>query len=176
MFCKQSRGWWFGTPSCPLPSLNSFRPSVACLCLDNLSINVSDNGLSLGKRQAIIWTNAGMLIRPWGTNFSEILIEEIHIFSFKKMHLKMTSGKWWPICLGPNVLTMSTRSMREVYTQTPDTIKWSPLTVVKSFALTWTKTCKSWDHHRGTGNSAAGPWVISSMLRAPARRCKQDAH
>ena len=64
----------------------------------------SDNGLSPGRRQAIIWTNAGILfIGPLGTNFSEILIE-IHTFSFKKMHLKMSSGKWWPFCLGLNVL------------------------------------------------------------------------
>ena len=36
----------------------------------------SDNGLSPGRRQAIIWTNAGiLLIWTLGTNFSEILIE-----------------------------------------------------------------------------------------------------
>ena len=53
----------------------------------------SDNGLSPGRRQAIIWTNAGIsLIRPLRTNFSEILIE-IHVFSFKKMRLKMSSAK-----------------------------------------------------------------------------------
>ena len=53
-----------------------------------------DNGLSPGRRQAIIWTNAEiLLIGPLGTNFSEILIE-IDIFSFKKMHLKMASAKW----------------------------------------------------------------------------------
>ena len=41
-----------------------------------LSIIGSDNGLSPGRRQAIIWTNAGiLLIEPLGTNFSEILIE-----------------------------------------------------------------------------------------------------
>ena len=69
-----------------------------------LSIIGSDNGLSPGRRQAIIWTNAGiLLIGPLGTNFSEILTE-IHTFSFKKMHLKMSSGKWWPFCLGLNVL------------------------------------------------------------------------
>ena len=35
----------------------------------------SDNGLSPGRRQAIIWTNAGiLLIGPLGTNFIEILI------------------------------------------------------------------------------------------------------
>ena len=45
----------------------------------------------------IIWTNAGilLLIRILGTNFIEIFIK-IHIFSFKKMHLKMSSGKCRP--------------------------------------------------------------------------------
>ena len=36
-------------------------------------------------------------------NFSEILIE-IQIFSFKKMHLKVSSAKSLPFCLGLNVL------------------------------------------------------------------------
>ena len=63
-----------------------------------------DNGLSPGRRQAIIWTNAGiLLIGPLGTNLSEIL-SEIHTFSMKKVHLKMSSGKWRPFCLGLNVL------------------------------------------------------------------------
>ena len=36
----------------------------------------SDNGLSPGRRQAIIWTNDGLLLDgPLGTNFSEISIE-----------------------------------------------------------------------------------------------------
>ena len=75
------------------------------ICVDNLTINGSDNGLSPGRRQAIIWTNAGILVTgPLGTNFSEISIA-ILIFSFKKMHLKMSSGKCWPCCLGLNVLT-----------------------------------------------------------------------
>ena len=54
--------------------------------------------------QAIIWTNVGiLLIGPLETNFSEILIK-IYIFSFKKMHLEMSFGNWWPFCLGLNVL------------------------------------------------------------------------
>ena len=40
-----------------------------------------------------------MLIEPLGTNFSEILIK-ILTFSFKKMHLKMSSAKWRLIGLG----------------------------------------------------------------------------
>ena len=71
----------------------------------NLTIIGSDNGLSPGRRQAIAWTNVGiLLIRPLGTKFSEMLIE-IHTFSFKKIHLKMSSGKWRPFCLGLNVLS-----------------------------------------------------------------------
>ena len=54
----------------------------------NLIIIGSDNGLSPDRRQAIIGTNAGiLLIGPLGTNFSEPLIE-IDIFSFKKMFLE----------------------------------------------------------------------------------------
>ena len=73
---------------------------VTHICVSELTIIGSDNGLSPGRRQAIIWNNAGMLlIGPLGTNFSKILIE-IHIFSFKKMHLKMAAAKWRPFCLG----------------------------------------------------------------------------
>ena len=68
-----------------------------------LTIIGSNNGLSPGRRQAIIWTNAGiLLIEPLGTNFSEILVG-IQIFTFKKMRLKMSSAKWRPFCLGLNV-------------------------------------------------------------------------
>ena len=74
------------------------------ICVSKLTIIASDNGLSPGRRQAIIRNNAGILsIGLLGTNFSEILIE-IHKFSFKKMRLKVSSAKWWPCCLGLNVL------------------------------------------------------------------------
>ena len=44
--------------------------------VNKLTIIGSDNGLSPERRQAIIWTNAGiLLIGPLGTNFGEILIE-----------------------------------------------------------------------------------------------------
>ena len=69
---------------------------VTHICVGKLTFIGSDNGLSPGRRQAIIWTNAGiLLIRPLGTNFSEILIG-IQTFSFKKMHLKISSAKWRP--------------------------------------------------------------------------------
>ena len=53
---------------------------VTHICVSKQTIIGSDNGLSPGGRQAIIWTDAGiLLIWPLGTNFSEILIE-IHAF------------------------------------------------------------------------------------------------
>ena len=78
---------------------------VTHMCVSNISIIGSDNGLSPGRRWAIIWTNAViLLIEPLATSFSEILIR-IHTFSFRKIHLKMSSGKWRPCCLGLNVLS-----------------------------------------------------------------------
>ena len=73
-------------------------------CFGNLTIIGSDNGLSPGRYQAIIWTNAGiLLIGSLGTNFGEIFTEII-TFSFKKMYLKVSPAKWRPFCLGLNVL------------------------------------------------------------------------
>ena len=70
----------------------------------NLTIIGSNNGLSHGRRLAIIWKNVGiLLIGPLETNFHEILIE-IHTFSFRKIYFKMSQGKWRPFCLGLNVL------------------------------------------------------------------------
>ena len=66
------------------------------ICVGKLTTIGSDNGLSPGRRQAIIWTNAGIfLIEPLETNLSEILIK-IQTISFKKMHLKMSSAEWRP--------------------------------------------------------------------------------
>ena len=74
-------------------------------CVCKSTIIGSDNGLLPDGHQAIIWTNAGiLLIGPLGTNFTKFLIE-INTFSFKKMHLKMSSGKWRRFCLGLNVLS-----------------------------------------------------------------------
>ena len=79
---------------------------VTHICVSKLTTIGSDNGLSPGWRQAIIWTNAGiLLIGTLRTNFSEIVCE-IHTFSFTKMHFKMSFGTWQPFCLGLNVLTL----------------------------------------------------------------------
>ena len=95
---------WAPIPVTP-PARLTHWGRVTHICVSKLVIIGSDNGLAPGRRQAIIWTYAGiLLIGPLGTNFSEILIE-IHTFSFKKMRFKLSSGKWRPFCLGLNVLT-----------------------------------------------------------------------
>ena len=53
---------------------------VTHICVGNLTIIGSDNGLSPGRRQAIIWTNAA------------ILLIEIQTFSFMKIHLEISSA------------------------------------------------------------------------------------
>ena len=88
-------------------------------CVNDLTSIGSDNGLSPGRRQAIIRTNAGiLLIRPLGTNFSEFLVE-ILIFSFKRMRLKVSSAKKRPFCLGLNeLMSHSSRKMKQEHVST----------------------------------------------------------
>ena len=77
------------------------------ICVSKITIIGLDNDLSPGRRHAIIWTNARILfIGPLGTNHCQSVIG-IQTFSFKKMHLKLSSAKWRPFCLGLNVLTKS---------------------------------------------------------------------
>ena len=84
------------------------------ICVSRLTIICSDNGLSPGRRQAIIWTNAGtMLIGPFATNYNESLIE-IYTFSFRKMHVKMLFGKCRPFRFGLNVLTIFIKCLSSV--------------------------------------------------------------
>ena len=99
---------------------------VTHICVGKLTIIGSDNGLSPGMCQANIRTNAEiLLIGPLRTNYSEISIE-IHTFSFKKMHLKISSGKWRPFCLGLNVLTLQ---------QFQSTWDWYLVLIVNTYAL-----------------------------------------
>ena len=133
------------------------------ICVSKLTIVGSDNGLSPGRRQAIIWTNAGiLLIGPLGTNFSEILIK-IHIFSLTKMHLKMLSTKWRPFCLGLNVLNI-------LHSSTERNCR--PLHHVRTNTLP--KTTPSWHEHTHTHThtlsypttytSSKGMQLISAMI------------
>ena len=124
-FCEHSNANHFSTYICCCPTLFLYCSEISeshsefskwqapklthwgrvtYICVGKLTIIGSDNGFSPDRRQAIIWTNDGiLLIVPFGTAFCEILIE-IHTLSVKKMQLKMSSGKWRTFCLGLNVL------------------------------------------------------------------------
>ena len=94
-------------PGSCITSMLTHWGQVTHKCVSRLTTIGSDNALSPDRRQAIIWTNAAiLLIGPLGANFSEILIG-IDTFSFKNMHLKISSGKRRPFCLGRNVLSHS---------------------------------------------------------------------
>ena len=102
------------------------------ICVSKLTIIDSDNGLSPDRRQAIIWTNARtLLLRPLGTNFSEILIEVL-IFSFSKMRLKVSSVKWQPFCLSLNVLTTLWKNLVDQRTTWPLNSYCSPYNVIST--------------------------------------------
>ena len=74
------------------------------MCVSKLTIISSDVGLSTSRCQAISWTNVRILwIRTLEKYFSEIL-SKIHTFSITKMHLKMSSAKWWQFWFGLNVV------------------------------------------------------------------------
>ena len=126
---------------------------VTHICVSKLSIIGSDNGLSPGRRQAIIWNNAGiLLIRTLGTNSNEIL-REIHTFSFKKMHLKMSSAKMSAMLSLPQWVKLSCGDLSNM-----NVIFYSVFMVLKKNVRTQ-KICfvnSTLDPHHGSSNLANG--------------------
>ena len=78
------------------------------MIVSKLTIIGSDNGLSPGRRQAIIWTNEYWNIVNWALrNKRQWSLNRNGYIFVKNMHLKTSSGKWRPICLSLNVLNQS---------------------------------------------------------------------
>ena len=71
---------------------------MTLICVNRLNIIGAGNGLSPGRRQINIWTNAGILLNR---NFSEIF-SETRTFSRKSI---------WKFCLGLNVLNRCNHAM-----------------------------------------------------------------
>ena len=73
------------------------------ICVGKLTIIDSDNGLSTGRSQAIIWTKAGiLLIGPLGIYFNEILIgvkENAFENAFENVVCEMASILSRPQCV-----------------------------------------------------------------------------
>ena len=83
--------------------ISSYCAAYIYASVNRVSV-VSDSGLSPIRRQAINLTNSELLqIGPLGTKLCKLLIGT-QTFPFKKIHLKTSSVKWRPFCLGPNVL------------------------------------------------------------------------
>ena len=132
---------------------------VTHICVSKLAIIDSDNGLSPGRCQAVIWPNAGiLLIGPLGTKFNEISIE-IHIFSFTKIHLKLSSGKWRPFCLGLNVLRLSLGHGA-----------WPPIVCRHPFVIGWS-TYRFGIASVSMYNGLSWPVGISTHLQRPLTVC-----
>ena len=92
-------------PFCCVLNVLTHWGRVTHICISKLTIIGSDYGLLPWRPQAIIWTNAGiLLIGPLGANFSGNLIE-ILTFSYTKVRLKVSSAKCRPFCFVLNVLS-----------------------------------------------------------------------
>ena len=74
---------------------------VTQICVTKLTIIGSDNSLSPWRRRPIVWTNAGILLDPM--NKLQWHFNRNSNTWLKKMHLKMSSEKCRPLCLGLNV-------------------------------------------------------------------------
>ena len=72
--------------------------------VSEVTIIGSDNCLSPGRRQAIIWNNAENIITCTIRNKLQRTLNRNWYFSFKKIQLKMESGKWRPLCVDLNGL------------------------------------------------------------------------
>ena len=140
------------------------------ICVSKLTIIGSDNGLSPDRRQAIIRTNAGiLLIGPLGINSSEILIE-ILTFSFKKMRLKVSSAKRRPFCLGLNVLIHWGRDKRIVILQTTSKMFEFRLNFHnwRLVSLAWRRQAITWT------NDDTFQWCIEASSGPSVKRLSSD--
>ena len=80
---------------------------VTHICVSNVTIIDSDNGLAPGRGQAIIWTDARiLLIRTWGTNFSEILRSQNSYIFIQENLLENVVCKMAYISSGPHCIRL----------------------------------------------------------------------
>ena len=101
---------------------------VKHICVSELIIIGSDNGLSPVRHQAIIWTNEGiLLVKALGTKFSEILKRNSYIFIQENAY-KMLSVQWRYFCPGLNVLKKIQLML---------SAKWQPFCLCPSGLASW---------------------------------------
>ena len=87
------------------PLITHWGP-VTQICVGKLTSIGSDNGLSPGRCQTIIWTNAGIV--NWTLRSKlQLDCDEIQTFSLTRIRLRMSSAKWRPIGLSRNVVILT---------------------------------------------------------------------
>ena len=67
---------------------------------------------------------------------------KLNSFSFKKMHLKISSEKWWPFCLGLNVIKATIMTLLIA-------VDWETGQVISQATFTWLKRTNTlrWRHN-----------------------------
>ena len=118
---------------------------VTHICVSKLTIIVSDNGLSPDRSQAIIWTNAGiLLIGPLGTNFSEILNRNSNIFiqenAFENVVCETAAILSWPQCVNSSILKFQSRTqfidLSTMHHGTANRTAFIPLNLLQCYFIT----------------------------------------
>ena len=113
---------------------------VTHICISKQTIFGSDNGLSPCRRQAIIWTNTGiLLIGTLGTKLSEILCRGLNVlttfssaFPWIKITLFLFKFHWilWPMLQLKKLCA-----------------KWQPFFQASVFSVIWVPKQKYWFSH-----------------------------
>ena len=135
------------------------------LCVNKLTIFGSDNGLSSGRHQAIIWTNAGILsIGPprnklqWNLNLnSYIFIKENSFWN--------VVWKWRPFCLGLNELT---ENVPNIYLIIQSKSNQLSVILINFWYITMTSYWVSWRL-----KSPASPWFVQLLVHAQIKEKHQ---
>ena len=112
------------------PAIETHWGRVIHICVSKLTIIGSDNGLSPGRRETIIWFNVEIFNWTIRNKCSQIVVE-IYTFLFQKMYLKMSSAKSGPFCLSLKVF-MDVTNCKST-----------------GFALKSTSPCMAWWLHNG---------------------------
>ena len=125
------------------------------ICVRKLTIIGSDDGLWPGRRLAIIWTNAGiLLIGPLGTNLSKILIVS-YTFSFKQ-----GKSEGFDSCDRPSNLKLD--SNRQFFRPCDREIWWMTLQNNRAPLLCYFKLCASFPTHWWIQTSSCSPETLNS--------------
>ena len=82
-----------------------FQMELMLICINDIGHHDSDNSLLPIWYQAIIWTNAGLLLIGLNRIYFNDILFVILMYSFKKIHFKMSMAAIlsWPQCVRPLV-------------------------------------------------------------------------